>query len=239
MLFFQKENSSSCALVRFAVYLLAAQKIVAKTMHKSCEVELKFFFQSIQQIAGIHGIKALGSKCFADIYFDSAKHDLTLRDVWLRKRQGAWELKIPMFTPQQAMQVDRYEEITMENDILQHLHKLFGWQANSLQEAPLVPLLTCHTNRTKFQYQDLIIDLDSASFDQSTFVYQIGEVEKMVASEAQVAEATQQVLEFCKQHQLEIASNQGKILEFLRHERKQHYELLSASPYTAHRCKKM
>ena len=46
------------------------------------------------RVAALGGTKK-GAVAFSDEYYDTADLTLTTRDVWLRRRDGAWELKVP------------------------------------------------------------------------------------------------------------------------------------------------
>lgn len=70
----------------------------------------------------------VGQRQFHDQYFDTPEFDLTLRDMWLRKRKGCWELKCPTTTVNRTDETSgeeskaaalctRYMEITNLPDI--------------------------------------------------------------------------------------------------------------------------
>ena len=50
----------------------------------------------LEAAVAAEGGKELGTKTFTDIYYDTAGCSLTRRDMWLRCRDGAWELKLPV-----------------------------------------------------------------------------------------------------------------------------------------------
>jgi adenylate cyclase class IV len=63
------------------------------------EVERKFNLPSGKDLSD--RVTALGGEVkgkvqFTDSYWDTAGCTLTRRDVWLRQRDGAWELKLPV-----------------------------------------------------------------------------------------------------------------------------------------------
>ena len=65
----------------------------------SIEVERKFeapehsvLAASVEKLGGT----TIGTKSFTDVYYDTAGCSLTRRDIWLRARDGAWELKLPV-----------------------------------------------------------------------------------------------------------------------------------------------
>ncbi|XP_054621906.1 thiamine-triphosphatase isoform X2 [Dunckerocampus dactyliophorus] len=89
----------------------------------SIEVERKFLcsantLKTLKEI----GVCA-GQRQFHDQYFDTPQFHLTLRDMWLRKRTGCWELKCPTTRVKGAeeseasAQCSRYKEITNLSDI--------------------------------------------------------------------------------------------------------------------------
>ncbi|KAM4606275.1 thiamine-triphosphatase isoform 1-T2 [Polymixia lowei] len=90
----------------------------------SVEVERKFVCDAdIQKTLEGIGAVCLGQRQFHDQYFDTPDFDLTLRDLWLRKRKGCWELKCPTTIvsraeethgeePKEASLCTRYKEIT-------------------------------------------------------------------------------------------------------------------------------
>ena len=68
-------------------------------MSAPIEVERKFEPEDAAQLRARieqNGGALLGEKSFTDIYYDTAECSLTRRDMWLRSRDGAWELKLPV-----------------------------------------------------------------------------------------------------------------------------------------------
>ncbi|XP_076017169.1 thiamine-triphosphatase [Genypterus blacodes] len=90
----------------------------------SVEVERKFVCnadtpQTLEEIGAV----CIGQRQFHDQYFDTPDFDLTLQDMWLRRRKGCWELKCPMTAAgktkethgeesKEAALCTRYKEIT-------------------------------------------------------------------------------------------------------------------------------
>ncbi|XP_056155695.1 thiamine-triphosphatase isoform X2 [Lampris incognitus] len=98
----------------------------------SVEVERKFVCHPdiLKTLEGI-GVCNV-QRQFHDRYFDTPNFDLTLNDMWLRKREGCWELKCPTTMgsrpedtsrqqPKEAALCTRYKEI---NDLLEIQQKL-------------------------------------------------------------------------------------------------------------------
>ncbi|XP_010884036.2 thiamine-triphosphatase [Esox lucius] len=86
----------------------------------SVEVERKFVCEPGIQKQLEEMAVCIGQKQFKDQYFDTPDFHLTLRDIWLRCRQGSWELKCPTDTKggdggrdsQTAELCSRYKEIS-------------------------------------------------------------------------------------------------------------------------------
>ncbi|CAL8292169.1 unnamed protein product [Lota lota] len=89
----------------------------------SVEVEQKFVCdagtrKTLEEIGAV----CIGQREFHDQYFDTPDFDLTLRDIWLRKRKDSWELKCPTAAGKtegtsgeqrvEASPCSRYKEIT-------------------------------------------------------------------------------------------------------------------------------
>lgn len=76
----------------------------------------------------LYSTVCVGQRQFHDQYFDTPQFELTLRDIWLRKRKGCWELKCPTASvkgtegesgeqAKAAALCSRYKEITDLPDI--------------------------------------------------------------------------------------------------------------------------
>lgn len=63
------------------------------------EVEKKFTapdYESLSKCVKEGGGTDIGTKSFTDVYYDTSACVLTRKDTWLRCRDGAWELKLPV-----------------------------------------------------------------------------------------------------------------------------------------------
>ncbi|XP_071764966.2 thiamine-triphosphatase [Centroberyx gerrardi] len=102
----------------------------------SVEVERKFVCDADTQktLEGI-GAVCVGQRQFHDQYFDTPDFQLTLSDMWLRKRKGCWELKCPTTTvcgseetsgeqPKGEALCTRYKEITNLPEIQQRVKEV-------------------------------------------------------------------------------------------------------------------
>jgi adenylate cyclase class IV len=188
------------------------------------EVEKKFLLDGSQTARLIDGAEYAGERVFTDTYYDTKDYNLTKKDIWLRSREGRFELKVPVGLKREK-RMDQYEEFESDTDIKNILHIDSEKDLNvSLSENGLKPFCVCRTTRKKYKKIPFIIDLDHVEFDR--FEYSIGEVEFMVEEKDQMDEAIQRILAFAKQYQLTIAPVRGKVIEFLKRYNKKHYQAL-------------
>lgn len=157
----------------------------------------------------------LAQREFKDQYFDSPTFDLTLRDVWLRKRKGCWELKCPASTgeteeasggPSEAAAAaalcSRYREITDLPEIQQRVREeLRGDGERSASPAddddeswPSGMNLRCFaeftTVRRSFALEEDGVQVD---LDQADFGYSVGEIEVLVPEGGDVQSALEKI----------------------------------------------
>ncbi|XP_068438143.1 thiamine-triphosphatase isoform X2 [Clinocottus analis] len=170
----------------------------------SVEVERKFVFNAdtLKTLEEI-GV-CVGQRQFRDQYFDTPKFDLTLRDMWLRKRKGCWELKCPTTAngteesseeqSEAAALCSRYKEITDLPEIQRRVKEEKGVQ----------------------------IDLDQADFG-----YHVGEIEVLVPEGGDVQSALKKIERTAGK--LGLTGDQrvdGKMHVYLQRNHPEHYAKL-------------
>lgn len=166
----------------------------------------------------------LGERVFEDVYLDFEDLRLIKNDIWLRKRNGKYELKVPMSDNRKS---DVYEEIENEAQILEKLDlKNFD---------DLTPLSILITHRQKFQIDDFHIDLDEITSPKTDFRYNMMEIELMVESFEDYEDAQKRILEFMQKHSLKAEIVNGKVIEYFRRYRRDIFELFKANPHHSHR----
>lgn len=145
----------------------------------------------------------VGQRQFQDQYFDTPSFDLTLKDMWLRKRKECWELKCPTSprsTDEQmsgeqceaAALCTRYKEITKLPEIQQRVKEVIrgGTESDGEPEMGSSPQddtwlstmnLVCFaeytTIRRSFALEEEGVQID---LDEADFGYRVGEVEVIV-----------------------------------------------------------
>ncbi|XP_073687287.1 thiamine-triphosphatase isoform X3 [Garra rufa] len=195
------------------------------------EVERKFVCDAevmgkLQDI----GAKCIGQRQFRDQYFDSPDFILTLKDFWLRCREGLWELKCPAVsgtTPDNDTETlcTRYREITsfplIQSEVGRIIkeHTAEGSESNSSQKTERCSyMLERETGAVR-------VDLDQADFG-----YCVGEIEVLVPEGGDMNAALQRITSIAEELGLSCEKKvKGKMDVYLQRYRPEHYaKLLSA-----------
>lgn len=186
------------------------------------EVEKKFILDKEAEAKLVDGAELLEVRTFTDIYFDTADYSLTTKDIWLRSRDGKFQLKLPLHQDGIDTSIDQYNELEHEDDIREAL--------NLPQSQSLIETLTENgyrsfaaitTTRSKYKKDDLIIDMDSADYG-----YKIVEIETLVDAKDKIEEAARRILDFASRNGLTISPIRGKLIEYLRRNDPRHYQAL-------------
>lgn len=152
---------------------------------------------------------------FKDQYFDTPKFDLTLRDMWLRKRKGCWELKCPTTADgteetsreqtkaSAAALCTRYKEITDLPEIQLRVRGVIeelcedGEKSSSQEddETWVSKLnLGCFAEFTTVR-QSFALERDGVQvdLDRADFGYSVGEIEVLVPEGGDVQSALEKI----------------------------------------------
>jgi len=188
------------------------------------EVEKKFILTPEQEKILIEGAEFLGEKQFTDIYYDDKNFSLTKKDIWMREREGKYELKLPMNESLENRVSDQYRELDIEADILAY----FGVKDKALKdfliEKEYKPFCEITTTRRKYKKEGFVIDLDVMDFG-----YTLVEIEFMTDDESKIQEATSKIIAFAKKHTITPTKEiliRGKVVEFLRIKNPAHFQAL-------------
>jgi len=182
------------------------------------EVEKKFILSDSDVDRLTEGVPLLSERSFTDVYYDDAIFSLTIKDRWLRRRDGKWELKMPLHDGADRL-ADQYDEITDVAKI---------WAALGVPDGKgYTPFVSIITSRRKYKTGSFVLDLDAVDF--GTFVYHIFEIELLVNEKSEIEGAIQKILAFAKEKNLTIAPVRGKVVEYLKRERPEHYQALLAA----------
>ncbi|XP_041669596.1 thiamine-triphosphatase isoform X2 [Cheilinus undulatus] len=209
----------------------------------SVEVERKFICnaETLKTLEEI-GAACVGQCQFQDQYFDSPSFDLTLRDLWLRKRKGCWELKCPATEETSGEQskaaalCTRYKEITNLPDIQLRVKEVLKDVCEDMTKCPtpgndswlskfnLVCFAEFTTVRRSFLLEEEGVQID---LDQADFGYHVGEIEVLVPEEGDVQSALEKIERTAQK--LGLTGDQrveGKMSVYLKRNNPEHYTKL-------------
>lgn len=185
------------------------------------EVEKKFILNDEQKKNLLEGAEFLSEKTFIDAYYDNEKFSLGLNDMWLRKRQQEFNLKVPMRESQEEM-INKYHEVEGEMAIREIFAiPVVGAFEHDLESFGHKPYCKFKTTRRKYQKEGFIIDLDQADFGD--WQYELAEIELLVDSKDKMKESEEKIYEFARHHGLEIKHIDGKLVEFLKRKMPERY----------------
>lgn len=188
------------------------------------EVEKNFIISEQYKKQLARDAEFLSERVFTDIYYDTENFLLTSQDKWLRSREGVFELKLSLHNRVGRL-ADQYDELEDEQKIRQVLNLPPNKNlADDLIKAGYLPFCTCKTTRRKYKKEPFIIDLDIVDFQD--FTYNIGEIELMVRDKSEIEDAIEKIMNFAKDQNLTVVPVRGKIIEYLKRAKPNHYQAL-------------
>jgi len=194
------------------------------------EVEKKFLLSDIEKTQLLNGAEFLYEKLIADTYFDDSDYSLTKADLWLRARNGEYELKAPLKSGSHGS-AKRYHELTNEVAIAERLN--IGTEnvfADELKLRGIAAFVTCRALRQSYMKDGFTIDIDSATYENSDFTYDIAEIELLVEDESETDSAEARIVTFAQKHNINTDAHiRGKIPAYLQHVNPEHYAALVAT----------
>lgn len=185
------------------------------------EVEKKFILTEEQKKKLLLGAEFLSEQVFFDTYFDNEKFSLGLSDMWLRKRDEDFNLKIPMREKREET-INKYHEVDGELAIREifaiPVVKSFEEDLESFGHQPFCKF---KTTRRKYAKAGFVIDLDLADFGD--WQYQVAEIELLVKEKADMEKAAEKIFAFARSYDLGILHVNGKLVEFLKRKMPERY----------------
>ena len=195
------------------------RRMATKPLKAAVEVEEKFA-ATIEPEALEKRVRELGGEVlrtveFYDEYFDTEELTLTTRDTWLRRRDGAWELKVPAEARRQATggETTAFREIEDVPSIAAELASL-GVEGFP-DDTTLKPFAAFGTRRDKYSLNEVSVDVDAASYGHSIMELEVmtdgseGDIERARALIAADAPDEGQLRAAWRRHmQLQLASEQ-------------------------------
>lgn len=207
-------------------------------MSSSIEIERKFLLTAPikQRLLSLSSLSSRGRELekiqFRDQYFDQ---QLALRNVWLRTRNGQWELKIPLQSDagnSNSRNASIFKEIAgyeqVSKALLEHRHDMTSYtDINDLLKSASSSSL-CYavldTERTQFsipwQSHSVNITLDECKCpdeDGNQFHVSVGELEILVSREEDINKATGVLDDLVNDLRVkQVEDKEGKLLKYLK-----------------------
>jgi adenylate cyclase class IV len=192
------------------------------------EIEKKFLLTPLQQQALLNDAQLVDERLVKDSYFDTDDYRITVNNLWFRKRNSSYELKVPLKTNSALPAIDKFHELTEIEEICKvlNLNKSADFESELLRNR-IKAFMTCSTARKSYSKQGFRIDIDSATYLNSEFIYNIAEIELIVDDESEASRAERRILDFAKSFGLDTSKFiLGKVAAYLKKEDTKHYSVL-------------
>ena len=228
-----------------------ASSSVAKTDENNeafaIEVERKYDASSVSVETLRETVESLGGVTkgvvtFTDVYYDTPDAALAAKDTWLRARDGAWEIKVPLQGDERRSGGERsvFREVEGAGPCLRELNIALGAHnpedGSSDDEAALVaamascsvvPFAEFTTERAKFELDGASVDVDAASFGHA-----VCEVEVLCAYASQVPDAEAKIAYVAQRLGLTpLTDSGGKLETYIRRKCPTHLRVLVEAGY--------
>lgn len=168
------------------------------------------------RVVGLGGSSRGAAISFRDTYYDTPDWSLTTRDVWLRRREDQWELKVPSAgAAKSGGETSVFTEHEGTAAVLGALDALLADRpaGSPLPGDGLVPFAAFVTTRERWRLPDGTgVDSDVADFGHG-----VVEIEAMASSVDEVAACQERVVRWGRRLGLsECQSTGGKLETYLR-----------------------
>lgn len=211
------------------------------------EVECKFRYNQDTKLVIQKAGHKLSEKRFTDEYFDLIpQYALSTKDIWLRKRDSTWEIKIPAQNTGKRNGIDSYQELYGEDKIQNFLS---SQKLDIKSDSPfpknfgLSTFAVINTHRESYlvekQFENITAKVQ-VDFDDVDG-YLIGECELMLKSSNQIdlTNAKKILQEFCKDFSLQTHPPvPGKVLNYISNNSPEHYKMLEKAGLLAQKLSK-
>ena len=183
------------------------------------EIEKKFIPEEgdIERIT--EGAEFISETVNDDTYYDK-DFSLTKKDIYVRRRNEAFEMKIGIRRRGFEGIISTYEEIDDEDTIRERLGiTKNGNLEKNLEASGYSPFGAWKTTRRKYRKGEFIIDIDSVDYG-----YEVIEIELLVEGLLDMDKATNKILDFAKESGLTKNAKIGKVSGFLRRNYPEEYK---------------
>lgn len=192
------------------------------------------------------GGRSKGVVTFTDAYYDTPDRALCAQDVWLRRRDAAWEIKLPVLADARRSGGERsvFREVEGARDVLREFLGALGDDRGESAragadrpdpadaEAALRDALASRRAEAFAEFSTTRVKLETTSgvavdVDAASFGHVVVEVEVMCGDEREVAEAERRVEETARELGLEpLLDSGGKLETFIRRNCPEHLATL-------------
>ena len=189
------------------------------------EVERKYFAlcapAELTARLGALGARVVSVDEFEDEYFDRPTPSLIVANTWLRRRAGAWELKLPQPAARGAAAV--FREVAGAAAILRELGRAadMSTELDGLEDAlGVAPFARFATRRTRLALGDCSVDVDEVRYADEPMCFV--EIERMCGGAADAVDAAHESIDAAAAPLLAAAlltpaaNTCGKVEEYIR-----------------------
>lgn len=192
------------------------------------EIEKKFQLSADEQARLLKGAKLQFDATLTDTYYETSDYRLVKSDWWLRNRDGAFQLKIPIeSSASMSTTANMYHELEAEAEIRNALElpNQGSTLSDDLAAAGFLPFVEAHSQRQSYEKDGFHIDVDNVTYAGSEARYMLAEVELLIEDESEAPEAVRRIDEYVSSYH--IAVNQptdGKIIAYIRSFLPEHFK---------------
>ncbi|XP_076321336.1 thiamine-triphosphatase-like isoform X2 [Tachypleus tridentatus] len=160
------------------------------------EVERKFIVPAdCETLIESLGGTLIEEKHFQDDYYDTEDYSLTIKDYWLRQRDGIWQLKYPPEERDESSSTSQYCETDSEEQIYDLLTKVLQpYLGRCNMSVSNIVSSICHnfasfkTKRKSYKIDDVKIDIDMMDFG-----FNVGEIEIVIHRRSDLSQALSRI----------------------------------------------
>jgi adenylate cyclase class IV len=190
------------------------------------EIEIKCDPTAEQTVALLKNAVLVSEEILNDVYYDSLSYALSIRDLWLRKRNGNFTLKKPV--PISSTLANQRYELETEKEIRRELNLPdHTTLEQEILNAGYNPLYKFTQYRKKYSKEGFTIDIDRLKFN--SYCFDRCEIELLVEKPEDVTVATKNLIAFTERHAIKIIpvdAKKGKLATLIKLVNPEHFKLL-------------
>ena len=214
--------------------------IEVERKYDASSVSVETLRETVESLGGV----TKGVVTFTDVYYDTPDAALAAKDTWLRTRDGAWEIKVPLQGDERRSGGERsvFREVEGAGPCLRELNIALGALppedgssddddevalAAAMATSRVAPFAEFTTRRAKFELDGASVDVDAASFGHA-----VCEVEVLCAYASQVPDAEAKIAYVAQRLGLApLMDSGGKLETFIRRNCPTHLKVLVEAGY--------